>query len=97
MMLVLDMKPTRGPKPTLTLERVMSAAIEIADAESLEAQSMRKVAEALGVGTMSLYRRLDGRRVLRVRAPGACSTSSKRSVDRRRRQDGGGSRSEPPS
>ena len=60
-MWALDMKPTRGPKPTLTLERIVSAAIEIADAEGLEALSMRKVAEALGVGTMSLYRYVPGK------------------------------------
>jgi AcrR family transcriptional regulator len=57
----LDEKPTRGPKPTLTLERIVAAAIEIADAEGLEAASMRKVAEALGVGTMSLYRYVPGK------------------------------------
>ena len=61
LMWALDMKPTRGPKPTLTLERIVSAAIEIADAEGLEALSMRKVAEALGVGTMSLYRYVPGK------------------------------------
>ena len=33
----------------------MTAAIQIADADGLEALSMRRVAEALGVGTMSLY------------------------------------------
>jgi AcrR family transcriptional regulator len=57
----LDEKPTRGPKPTLTLGRIVTAAIEIADAEGLEALSMRRVAEALGVGTMSLYRYVPGK------------------------------------
>ncbi len=57
----LDDKPTRGPKPTLTLERIVTAAIEIADAEGLEALSMRRVAESLGVGTMSLYRYVPGK------------------------------------
>jgi AcrR family transcriptional regulator len=57
----LDEKPTRGPKPTLTLDRIVTAAIEIADAEGLEALSMRRVAEALGVGTMSLYRYVPGK------------------------------------
>ena len=33
----------------------MTAAIQIADADGLEALWMRRVAEALGVGTMSLY------------------------------------------
>jgi AcrR family transcriptional regulator len=57
----LEEKPTRGPKPTLTLDRIVSAAIAVADAEGLEALSMRKVAEALGVGTMSLYRYVPGK------------------------------------
>jgi AcrR family transcriptional regulator len=57
----LDEKPTRGPRPTLTLDRIVTAAIEIADAEGLEALSMRRVAEALGVGTMSLYRYVPGK------------------------------------
>jgi AcrR family transcriptional regulator len=48
--------PRRGPKPALSVDRVVSAAIAVADAEGLEALSMRRVAEQLGVGTMSLYR-----------------------------------------
>jgi AcrR family transcriptional regulator len=57
----LDEKPTRGPKPALTLDQIVTAAIEIADADGLEALSMRRVAEALGVGTMSLYRYVPGK------------------------------------
>jgi AcrR family transcriptional regulator len=49
-------RPTRGPKPGLDLDRIVRAGIEVADAEGLDALSMRKVAERLGVGTMSLYR-----------------------------------------
>ncbi|QSB05771.1 TetR/AcrR family transcriptional regulator [Natronoglycomyces albus] len=37
------------------MEQIVEAGIDIADAEGLEALSMRKVAEALGVATMSLY------------------------------------------
>jgi AcrR family transcriptional regulator len=48
--------PTRGPKPGLELGRIVAAAIEVADSQGLTALSMRKVAEELGVGTMSLYR-----------------------------------------
>jgi AcrR family transcriptional regulator len=48
-------RSARGPKPGLTVERVVAAAIELADAEGLEALSMRRVADRLGVGTMSLY------------------------------------------
>lgn len=45
----------RGPKPGLTVDRIVAAAIELADAEGLAALSMRRVAERLGAGTMSLY------------------------------------------
>ncbi|PXY29498.1 TetR/AcrR family transcriptional regulator [Prauserella sp. PE36] len=45
----------RGPKPALDLDRIVQAAIEIADADGLMGLSMRKVADRLGVGTMSLY------------------------------------------
>lgn len=51
----------RGPKPALTLERLVEAAVELADREGLAALSMRKVAAALGVGTMSLYRYVPGK------------------------------------
>ncbi|MCE6997977.1 TetR/AcrR family transcriptional regulator [Saccharothrix sp. S26] len=48
--------PKRGPKHTLTTAQVISAAIAIADRDQdLAALSMRRVAESLGVGTMSLY------------------------------------------
>jgi AcrR family transcriptional regulator len=53
--------PTRGPRPGLDVERIAAAAIELADAEGLAALSMRKVAERLGVGTMSLYTYVPGK------------------------------------
>ena len=57
----MDHRPTRGPKPALTLERIVTAAITIADAEGLAGLSMRRVASELGVGTMSLYRYVPGK------------------------------------
>src|SRR5690349_9083372 len=39
----------------LSRDRVLDAAIAFADAEGLEALSMRKLAQALGVEAMSLY------------------------------------------
>ena len=51
----------RGPKPTLTVARVVTAAVAVADAEGLTALSMRRVAAELGVGTMSLYRYVPGK------------------------------------
>lgn len=51
-----DDTPRRGPRPGLTLEGITDAAIAIADTEGLRAVSMARVAEALGVTTMALYR-----------------------------------------
>jgi AcrR family transcriptional regulator len=53
--------PTRGPKPGLSVERIVRAAIEIADSAGLAALSMRRVADRLGVGTMSLYTYVPGK------------------------------------
>jgi len=46
----------RGPKPGLSIEAIVEAAIGIADAEGLAAVSMARVAKELGFTTMSLYR-----------------------------------------
>src|SRR6187401_87608 len=48
--------PQRGPKRELSIERIVDAAVEIADAEGLGAVSMSRVAASLGFTTMSLYR-----------------------------------------
>jgi AcrR family transcriptional regulator len=48
--------PQRGPKRELSIERIVDAAIEIADAEGIGAVSMSRVAASLGFTTMSLYR-----------------------------------------
>ena len=47
---------TRGPKPGLTLDRIVAAGIKVAMTEGIGALSMTRVAAELGVGTMSLYR-----------------------------------------
>lgn len=54
-------RPSRGPKPGLTLERVVEAAVGLADREGLGALSMRRIAAELGTGTMSLYRYVPGK------------------------------------
>ncbi|HEX9036627.1 MAG TPA: TetR/AcrR family transcriptional regulator [Ktedonobacterales bacterium] len=53
--------PTRGPKPSLNVEKIVAAAVAIADSEGLEAVSMQRVAEACGVTTMALYRYVPGK------------------------------------
>jgi AcrR family transcriptional regulator len=45
-----------GPKPALTLERIVEAAIALADEGGLAALSMSRLAKKLGFTTMSLYR-----------------------------------------
>jgi AcrR family transcriptional regulator len=46
----------RGPRPGLSAEAIVDAAVRIADAEGLEAVSMARVAGELKFTTMSLYR-----------------------------------------
>jgi AcrR family transcriptional regulator len=46
----------REARARLTRERILRAAVELADREGLEALSMRKVAQALDVVPMALYR-----------------------------------------
>ena len=53
--------PVRGPKPRISLTDVVAAGVAIADAEGMAALSMRKVANRLGVGAMSLYTYVPGR------------------------------------
>ncbi|MER5741879.1 TetR/AcrR family transcriptional regulator [Streptomyces sp. NPDC002225] len=54
-------RPTRGPKPSLTPQRIAEAAVGLADAEGLDAVSMNKVAAAFDVSAMALYRYVPGK------------------------------------
>src|SRR3954447_26322224 len=49
-------RPGKGPKPGLTLERIVAAGVKVAATEGLGAVSMSRVAGELGAATMSLYR-----------------------------------------
>jgi AcrR family transcriptional regulator len=49
-------RPHKGPKPALSLERIVQAAVHVAETEGLGAVSMGRVATELGAATMSLYR-----------------------------------------
>jgi AcrR family transcriptional regulator len=51
----------RDPRPALTVERVVAAAIDVADEHGLAAVSMSRVAEQLGASTMALYRHVAGK------------------------------------
>ncbi|MGW6297194.1 TetR/AcrR family transcriptional regulator, partial [Streptomyces sp. NPDC055058] len=49
-------RPGKGPRPGLSLERIVAAAVDIAAAEGITAVSMGRVAKELGSSPMSLYR-----------------------------------------
>lgn len=53
--------PSRGPKPSLSLARIVEVGIELADAEGLAALSMQRIADELGYTKMSLYRYTPGK------------------------------------
>ncbi len=50
-----------GRKPKVSVDQVVTAAIAVADREGLAAMSMARVAQELGVGTMSLYGHVPGK------------------------------------
>lgn len=57
-------RTTRTPRTTLSHAAIAAAAVEIADAEGLDAVSMRKLSGHLGVTTMALYRYVTGKEEL---------------------------------
>jgi AcrR family transcriptional regulator len=52
----LSERPRRGPKPALSLERIVGTAAAVAASEGLAAVSMQRVAAELGSSPMGLYR-----------------------------------------
>jgi len=59
-------RPSKGPKPGLTLDRIVDAAVALASTEGLGAVSMGRVAKELGASTMSLYRYVSAKSELYV-------------------------------
>jgi len=49
-------RPGKGPKPGLSLERIVEAAIGVAAADGFAAVSMNRIAKELGASAMALYR-----------------------------------------
>ena len=49
-------RPGKGPRPGLTLERIVAAGVKVAATDGLGAVSMSRVASELGASTMALYR-----------------------------------------
>jgi AcrR family transcriptional regulator len=66
----------RGPRPGLSADMIVDAAIRLADAEGLEAVSMARVAAELGFTTMSLYRHVTSKEELLQLMWNASSLSS---------------------
>ncbi|MFH8383747.1 TetR/AcrR family transcriptional regulator [Kitasatospora sp. NPDC018058] len=54
-------RPAPAPRTTLNPHRIAEAAVEIADAEGLDAVTMRRLATALGVAPMAAYRYVSGK------------------------------------
>src|SRR5918995_4767314 len=52
---------SRGPKQGLAVDDIVRAGVELADAEGLDALSMRRVATALGRSPMALYTYVPGK------------------------------------
>src|SRR5579872_892858 len=57
-------RPHKGPRPALSLGRIVAAAVLVADAEGLDAVSMGRVAAELGTAPMSLYRHVSSKEEL---------------------------------
>jgi AcrR family transcriptional regulator len=51
----------RGPRPAYSRAQITAAAVAVADADGLDAASMRRVAAEIGTGAMSLYRYVPSR------------------------------------
>jgi len=54
-------RPHKGPKPALSLPRIVDAGVRVADAEGLDAVSMGRVAAELKAAPMSLYRHVSSK------------------------------------
>jgi AcrR family transcriptional regulator len=57
-------RPHKGPKPALSLARIVDAAVRVADREGMDAVSMGRVAGELGAAPMSLYRHVSSKEEL---------------------------------
>lgn len=68
-------QPRKGPKPSLNLDAIVAAAIDLAQTGGLAAVSMSRVASKLGVSTMSLYGYLETKdELLALMVDHACGT-----------------------
>ena len=69
-------RPHKGPKPALSLARIVDAGVRVADTEGLDAVSMGRVAASLDTAPMSLYRHVSSKEeLLRLMVDAAWSDS----------------------
>ncbi|MGW2025765.1 TetR/AcrR family transcriptional regulator C-terminal domain-containing protein [Streptomyces decoyicus] len=54
-------RPAPAPRATLTPQKIAAAAVRIADAEGIDAVTMRRLATELGVAPMAAYRYVSGK------------------------------------
>lgn len=54
-------RPAPAPRQTLSPQRIATAAVQVADAEGLDAITMRRLATELGVAPMAPYRYVSGK------------------------------------
>jgi AcrR family transcriptional regulator len=54
-------QPARHEEPALSRERVIAAAVDLLDADGIEGLTMRRLADRLGCGVMSLYWHVDNK------------------------------------
>ena len=57
-------RPHKGPKPGLSLARIVDAGVRVADTEGIDAVSMGRVATSLDTAAMSLYRHVSSKEEL---------------------------------
>jgi AcrR family transcriptional regulator len=73
---------TRAARPALSVERIVTAAIEVADRHGLAAVSMSRVADHLGMSTMALYRHVASKdELLTLMVDGAAGPPPELSLD----------------
>ncbi|WP_432846663.1 TetR/AcrR family transcriptional regulator [Amycolatopsis sp. CA-161197] len=58
--------PRRGPRPAHTVEQIVAAAVELADAEGAAGASLPNIAHEIGVTTNALYRYVSSKEELTV-------------------------------
>src|SRR4051812_27544978 len=51
----------KGPRPALSLDRIVDAAVDLAVKEGIKGVSMSRLAQSLGVSTMGLYRYVESK------------------------------------